>query len=84
MSHQLTNVLRESLNARLAASNNTVRAVATACQIDYQSLWTFSRGALADFRIDELERLTSYLKLRLIAEPPAPEPHKPAARSKVR
>ena len=84
MAHQLTNMLRASLNARLVASNNTVRAVAAACQMDYKSLWAFSRGELADFQIDELERLAAYLKLRLTPEAPPPDPHKSAVRAKVR
>jgi hypothetical protein len=84
MSHQLTNALRQSLNARLAASNNTVRAVAAACQVNYKSLWDFSQGELADFGIDDLERLAAYLKLRLTPEAPAPEPPKTAARGSVR
>lgn len=82
---QLTIAIRQALSARLRSSSNTVRAVATACGVDYKSLLVFSQGGLPDFGVDDLERLTAYLKLRLVPEPPppAPEPAK-AMRAKTR
>jgi hypothetical protein len=81
MPRQLSNTLRDSLNERLIASSNTVRAVAAASNVNYQRLLAFSRGALPEFGIDELERLAAYLKLRLTPEPPPREPHDAIARS---
>ncbi len=84
MPRQLTNTLRDSLNERLVASCNTVRAVAAAANVNYKHLLAFSRGELPEFEIDELERLVAYLKLRLTPEPPPREPHDTIARSNSR